>query len=92
MVLGPAVPVVVLAAEAEELGPPREKREREPPERRVAPAVPEDLARPAGGLASTARSLKKNFTAPGSDASTARANATARGCTNHDTFMTSKFV
>ena len=54
MVLGPAVPVVVLAAEAEELGPAREERQRQPPERRVAPAVPEDHPRPAGGLASTA--------------------------------------
>ena len=41
--------VVVLAAEAEELGPPREERERQPPERRVAPAVPEDHSRPARG-------------------------------------------
>ena len=41
--------VVVLAAEAEELGPACEERERQPPERRVAPAVPEDLPRRVDG-------------------------------------------
>ena len=92
MVLGPAVPVVVLAAEAEELGATREKREREPPERRVAPAVPEDLPRPARGASRRRRAVQNGFTAPEPDASTARANATARGAANQDTFITSKFV
>ena len=63
MVLGPAVPVVVLAAEAKRARPAGEKRERQPPERRVAPAVPEDAPSCAGGVASTARS-PKIFTAP----------------------------